>query len=144
MHILALLFLLLLDGIFSAFTVFENLTLVFRWNFVVLRLYSIARERAVMKCIADSWLDRNDFVIHSSGFELCINHLYFLCRFLKYFSYVVNRSSFKTIDFSKFSCRGRNVMKEDRCGCHWSGVTCPVNLKRKARLKFSFCSMHEL
>ena len=70
MHILALLFLLLLDGMFSAFAVFENLTLIFRWSFVILRLCSIARERAVTKYIADSWLDMNDFVIHSSGFEL--------------------------------------------------------------------------
>ena len=70
MHILALLFLLLLDGMFSAFAVFENLTLIFRWSFVILRLCSIARERAVTKYITDSWLDMNDFVIHSSGFEL--------------------------------------------------------------------------
>ena len=27
-------------------------------------------------------------------------------------------------------------MKEDRCGCHWSGVIYPVNLKRKALIKF--------
>ena len=26
-------------------------------------------------------------------------------------------------------------MKEDQCGCHWSGVVCPVNLKRKALIK---------
>ena len=26
-------------------------------------------------------------------------------------------------------------MKEDRCGCHWSGVVYPVNLKRKALIK---------
>ena len=70
MHILAPLFLLLLDRIFSTFTVFENLTLIFRWSFVVLWLYSIARERAVMKYVADSWLDVNHFVIHSSGLEL--------------------------------------------------------------------------
>ena len=70
MHILAPLFLLLLDGIFSTFTVFENLTLIFRWSFVVLRLCSIARERAVTKHMMDSWLDTNDFVIHSSGFKL--------------------------------------------------------------------------
>ena len=35
-------------------------------------------------------------------------------------------------------------MNEDRCECHWSGVVCSVNLKRKARLKFSFCRMHVL
>ena len=29
-------------------------------------------------------------------------------------------------------------MNEDRCRCHCSGVVCPVNLKRKARLKFFF------
>ena len=28
------------------------------------------------------------------------------------------------------------MLNEDRCGCHWSGVVCPVNLKRKAGLKF--------
>ena len=27
------------------------------------------------------------------------------------------------------------MVKEDRCGCHWSGVVCPVNLKRKALIK---------
>ena len=27
-------------------------------------------------------------------------------------------------------------MKEDRCGCHRSGVIYPVNLKRKALIKF--------
>ena len=70
MRILAPLFLLLLDGIFSTFAVFENLTLIFEWSFVVLQLCSIARERAVTKYIGDSWLDMNDFVIHSSGFEL--------------------------------------------------------------------------
>ena len=26
-------------------------------------------------------------------------------------------------------------MKEDQCGCHWSRVVCPVNLKRKALIK---------
>ena len=26
-------------------------------------------------------------------------------------------------------------MKEDRCGCHWSGVFYPINLKRKALIK---------
>ena len=29
-------------------------------------------------------------------------------------------------------------MKEDRCGCHWSGVIYPVNLKRKALIKNFF------
>ena len=29
-------------------------------------------------------------------------------------------------------------MNEDQCECHWSGVVCPVNLKRKARLKMFF------
>ena len=29
-------------------------------------------------------------------------------------------------------------MNEDQCGCHWSGVVCSVNLKRKARLKIFF------
>ena len=29
-------------------------------------------------------------------------------------------------------------MKEDRCGCHWSGVIYPVNLKRKALIKKIF------
>ena len=91
MHILASLFLLLLDGIISTFTVFENLTLIFRWSFVLLRLCSIARERAVTKHITDSWLDMNNFVIHSSGFELWINYLFSLCRFLKYFSYLVEQ-----------------------------------------------------
>ena len=63
-------FLLLLAGIISTFTVFEDLTLIFRWSFILLQLDSIARERAVMKHDTDSWLDMNDFVIHSSGFEL--------------------------------------------------------------------------
>ena len=31
-----------------------------------------------MKHAADSGLDMNDFVIHSRGFELCINYLFFL------------------------------------------------------------------
>ena len=26
-------------------------------------------------------------------------------------------------------------MKEDGCECHWSGVVCPVNLKRKSLVK---------
>ena len=26
-------------------------------------------------------------------------------------------------------------MNEDQCGCHWSGVVCPVNLKRKTLIK---------
>ena len=69
MHILAPLFLLLLDVIISTFTDFENLTLIFRWSFVLLQPCSITRERAVPKRIMDSGLDINDFVIHSSGFE---------------------------------------------------------------------------
>ena len=77
MHILVPLFLLVLDVIISTFTVFENLTLIFRWSFVLLQPCSIARERAVTKHATGSGLDMNDFVIRSRGFELCINYLFF-------------------------------------------------------------------
>ena len=70
-------FLLLLARIISTFTVFEDFTLIFRWSFILLRPYSIARERAVMEHDTDSWLGMNDFVVHSSGLELCPNYLFF-------------------------------------------------------------------
>ena len=54
MHILAPLFLLLLDVIISIFPVFENLILIFSWSFILLQPCSIARERAVTKHIMDS------------------------------------------------------------------------------------------
>ena len=63
-------FLLLLAGIISTLTVFGKFSLIFQVEFCLLLPHSIARERAVTKYIADSWLNMNDFVIHSSGLEL--------------------------------------------------------------------------
>ena len=67
-----------------------------------------------------------------------------LCRFHKYFLPYIVEISLKLSLSRSFSCRGRNMMNEDRCEWHWSGVVCPVILKRKAWLKFSLCRIHVL
>ena len=68
-----------------------------------------------MKHVTDLWLDMNDFVIHSSGLNSVLITYFSLCRFLKYFLPYIVEISLKLLLSQSFSCRGRNMMNEDRC-----------------------------